>query len=157
MRFLCRCVPLFVLFVAILTISAPAGDTSLSTSATANGQQGSNDVIDAQPQLVRIAATVDGSGRIVFTRGKVFYEHRHWERPTTVYFDGTPWANLDTTPAQWADYSLRLDLSKAWIVKRRGRDVIALEHTPDGFDLYLSDSPNSSGDYEVTIAIPRRP
>ena len=37
-----------------------------------------------------------------------------------------------------------------------GRDVIALEHTPDGFDLYLSDSPNSGAEYDVTIAIPRR-
>jgi hypothetical protein len=30
------------------------------------------------------------------------------------------------------DFGDRLDLSKARIVKRKGRDVIALEHTPDG-------------------------
>jgi hypothetical protein len=155
MRFSFRLVPCFLLIVAMLAISAPADDVVGQVTST-GGPGESNDVVDAQPQLVRIAATVDGSGRIVFTKGKVSYEHKHWDRPKTVYFDGTPWANLDATPAQWADYSSQLDLTRAWIVKRRGRDVIALEHTADGFDLYLSDSPNEAGNYEVTIAIPRR-
>ena len=70
--------------------------------------------------------------------------------------DGEPWTKLDQTPAAWRDYSRRLDLSKARIVQRQGRDVIALEQTPDGFDLYLCDSPNGAADYDVTVAIPRR-
>ncbi|MDB5385187.1 MAG: hypothetical protein JWM11_833, partial [Planctomycetaceae bacterium] len=111
---------------------------------------------EPQLQIVRIAATVDGSGRIVFTRGKVFYEHKHWDLPSNVRFDGAPWSGLETTPAPWTDYGSQLDLTKAWVVKRQGRDLVALEHTPDGFDLYLSDSPDGSADYEVTIAIPRR-
>lgn len=100
--------------------------------------------------------TVDGSGRIIFTNRKALYEHKHWAPPTKVHFDGIPWLNLETTPPTWSDYSSQLDLTKAWIVKRTGRDVIALEHTPDGFDLYFSDSPNAAANYEVTIAIPRR-
>ena len=99
---------------------------------------------------------MDGSGRIVFTRAKVHYEHKHWRPPDHVLFDGESWTKLDKTPVPWRDYGDRLDLSKAWIVKRAGRDVIALEHTPDGFDLYLSDSPNGGADYAVTLAIPRR-
>lgn len=116
----------------------------------------SDDVVDAQPKLVHLSAVVDGSGRFIFTKGALRYEHKHWGRPTQVRFDSEPWANLDQTPPSWSDYSHRLDLTKASIVKRKGRDVIALESTPDGFDLYVSDSPNSSATYEITIAIPRR-
>ena len=47
-------------------------------------------------------------------------------------------------------------LEEAQELKRQGRDVIALESTPAGFDLYLCDSPNGSADYAVTIAIPRK-
>lgn len=150
-----RWVPFFVLFVTLLAMSAPA-EQAASVTVRLDGNQGLGDAIEAQPQLVRIAATVDGSGRFVFTRAKVGYEHKHWDAPTNVRFDGVTWANLETTPAPWTDYCSRLDLTKAWIVKRQGRDTIALEQTPDGFDLYVSDSPNGAADYEVTIAIPRR-
>jgi len=110
----------------------------------------------AQPKLLEISARVDGSGRIIFTPKKVRYEHKHWQRPDHVLFDGEPWTRLDETPAAWRDYGRRLDLTKARIVERQGRDAIALEHTPDGFDLYLCDSPNGAADYRVTIAVPRR-
>ena len=109
-----------------------------------------------QPKLLHISSRVDGSGRIVFTPESVRYEHKHWGRPNRVLFDGEPWTKLGRTPTPWDDFGRRLDLSKAWIVKRKGRDVIALEHTPDGFDIYLCDSPNGGADYAVTIAIPRR-
>ena len=110
----------------------------------------------AQPKLLKISCRLDGSGRIVFTPESVRYEHKHWRPPNHVLFDGEPWNQLGTTPTPWHDYGKRLDLSKAWIVQRQGRDVIALEHTPDGFDLYLCDSPNGGDDYAVTIAVPRR-
>jgi hypothetical protein len=147
---------LFVLFVALLAMNAPA-EQAASGSGRPDGKQALVDTIEAQPQLVRIEATVDGSGRFVFTRAKVCYEHKHWDAPTNVRFDGVAWTNFDATPAPWTDYCSRLDLTKAWIVKRQGRDTIALEQTPDGFDLYVSDSPKGVADYEVTIAIPRRP
>ncbi len=71
-------------------------------------------------------------------------------------FGGELWLDLTRTPPIWLETAAHLDLTKAWIVKRQGRDVIALEQTPDGFDLYLCDSPNGAADYEVVIAIPRR-
>jgi hypothetical protein len=110
----------------------------------------------AQPKLLRIAGRIDGSGRIVFTNERVHYVHRHWGRPDRMVFDGEPWADHDTTPAAWTDVRDRLDLTRAWIVERSGRDVIALERTAVGFDLYLCDSPNGGDAYSVTIAIPRR-
>lgn len=111
----------------------------------------------AQVKLLRITAMVDGSGRVVFTRDRVRYEHRSWSRPTDIVFDGEAWTDLDHSPAAWQKIGSRLDLNKAWIVDRQGRDTIALETTADGFDLYLCDAPNGSAPYSVTVAIPRRP
>ena len=106
--------------------------------------------------LIQISADVDGSGRFVFTPRDVRYEHKSWSRPTNVTFDGEPWAEIDHSPTDWRGLSRRLDLSRAWLVKREGRDVVTLEQTAQGFDLYLSDSPNGSAHYAVTIAVPRR-
>jgi hypothetical protein len=111
----------------------------------------------AQPKLLRISAQVDGSGRLVFTNQHVRYVHKHWSPPVDVVFDGEPWTELRESPAAWTDYRERLDLPRAWIVSRSGRDLVALEQTAEGFDLYLSDSPNGADTYEVTVAIPRRP
>ncbi len=112
--------------------------------------------MEAQPMLIKITAMVDGSGRIVFTRDGAHYEHKTWDEPTEVTFGGEPWTDLSATPAAWSQAVAHLDLTKAWIVKRKGRDTIALELTPDGFDLYLCDAPNGASLYEVTLAIPRR-
>ena len=75
-------------------------------------------------------------------------------RPTShlMTYPGTTW----TAHRQAGVISVNgLDLTRARIANRDGRDVIALEETAGGFDLYLCDSPNGSANYEVTIAIPR--
>lgn len=107
-------------------------------------------------KLIHITANVDGSGRIIFEPGRVRYEHRNWSRPTEVTFEGESWSNLNRNPSSWRDLGKRLDLTRAWIADRHGRDVIALERTGEGFDLYLCDSPNGSAYYDVTIAVPYR-
>ena len=148
---------LFLLLAAGLIVTTAASDQGLlARSNISPGGDLSEDSVAAQPKLVRISGDIDGSGRIVCTRDKLCYVHMHWGRPNSMMFDGEPWTNLDVTPPAWSDYSHRLDLTKSWIVKRVGRDTIALENTPDGFNLYLNDSPNGSQVYEVTIAIPRR-
>lgn len=111
---------------------------------------------EIQPRLIEVTATVDGSGRIVFKGQKVRYEHNHWDPPSNVRLDDIIWTELDQTPPTWSQVVDGLDMSGARIVKRTGRDVVALETTKDGFDLYFSDSPNDAADYQVTIAIPRR-
>jgi hypothetical protein len=107
-------------------------------------------------KLLHITANVDGTGRIIFTARDVHYENKNWSPPTQVTINDVPWDNLDQTPSGWHAFSKGLDLTKARIVKREGRDIIALEQTVKGFDLYLCDSPNGSADYEVIIAIPRK-
>jgi hypothetical protein len=112
--------------------------------------------VDAHIKLLHITANVDGSGRIIFTGRAARYENKNWSAPTDVTVNGKAWENLDQTPAGWKRFSKGLDLSRAWIVERAGRDVIALEQTAKGFDLYLCDSPNGAADYSVTIAIPEK-
>jgi hypothetical protein len=99
---------------------------------------------------------MDGSGVFVFTRDDVRYKHKHWGRPDKVTFNGNHWTRLDQTPDGWRYWAAEVDLTRARIVERNGCDVIALEPTADGFDLYFCDSPNGSAPYSVTIAIPRR-
>src|SRR5882724_1545784 len=98
-------------------------------------------------KIVRLSANVDGTGKFVFTSSSVRYQHLNWQPPTDVTFDGQPWENLDQTPPAWTDNGRQLNLSRARIVKREGRDVIALEHTADGFDLYFADSPGGADRY----------
>jgi hypothetical protein len=136
---------LTLLLVATLCFAAPAADEGGGSGS------GSGD----SPKMLRISGQFDGSGKIVFTRKGVQYEHKHWKQPTNVVFNGAAWEMLERTPEGWGAFSDGLDLSRAKIIKRAGRDVIALEQTKDGFDLYICDSPNGAADYEVTIEIPR--
>jgi hypothetical protein len=126
------------------------GCTTCKTTGRATGDS------SAYVTLIRISAEVDGSDRFIFTSHDVKHEHKFWSHPVDVTFNGEPWTDLDHTPPGWRDLGRQLDLSRAWIVKRQGRDVIALEHTAEGFDLYLCDSPNGPAHYEVTIAVPMR-
>ncbi len=152
----CLQISLFLLVATALSAGESSPHKRVKKATSDGAAAAFDDAADAQPKLLRLSARCDGSGRVVFTRNQVRYEHKHWGRPTKFLFDGEPWTKLDRTPAPWSDFGDRLDLTKARIVKRKGRDLIALEHTPDGFDLYLNDSPNGAADYSVTIAIPRR-
>jgi hypothetical protein len=101
-------------------------------------------------------ATIDGSERFIFTRDNVWNEHGRWSPPTEVVFNGQPWEDLSQAPDGWAEFAAELDLSKATILTRNGRDTIALEPTAEGFDLYLADTQMGAAKYSVTISIPRK-
>ncbi|HSH93524.1 MAG TPA: hypothetical protein VK968_05220 [Roseimicrobium sp.] len=107
-----------------------------------------------EPALLKITGVIDGSDRFVFTQEGVYWNHLHWSAPTQMTFAGEAWPNLTRSPQAWSQFS-DLDLSNARIVKRTGRDVIALEPTTNGFALYFSDSLNGADDYTVEIAIPQ--
>jgi hypothetical protein len=49
-----------------------------------------------------------------------------------------------------------VNLQRARIQTRTGRDLIVLETTAEGFDLYFADTPMGAGKYSVTIAIPKK-
>jgi hypothetical protein len=142
-------------FATALCCGAPPSDKRNRSLRSFGEGIATDDSQRAQPKLLRISGQFDGSGKFVFTRDAVRYVHKHWARPADVFFDGEVWAQLERTPAPWRDYGDRLDLTKAWVAKREGRDVIALEHTAEGFELYIADSPNGAAEYAVTVAIPR--
>ena len=123
---------------------------------TVNFANPTDDSARAYVKLLHVSATVDGSGVMVFTSQDAHYEHKNWGPPTHVSINGKAWKDLSRSPAKWPEFTKGLDLSHAWIVKREGRDVIALETTTNGCNLYLVDSPNGAADYEATIAIPRK-
>lgn len=101
-------------------------------------------------------AIIDGSERIIFTRDNVWNEHGHFSPPKEVFINGQPWKDLSQAPDGWAEFAAHLDLSKATILTRNGRDIIALEPTVEGFDLYIADTQMGSARYSVTISVPRK-
>lgn len=106
-------------------------------------------------EYLTITGQIDGSEKFIFTPEQVKWVHLHWSEPDDMTFKGKPWTNPRKTPAQWAEFA-SLDLPHARIIKRQGRDLVALEPTSNGFILYLADSPNGAGHYSATIAIPRQ-
>jgi hypothetical protein len=146
----------FTTMKTLISVCIVAACFAISGCATCKRTTHETDDLSAYVKLIRISADVDGSERFVFTPRYVRDEHKFWSRPTGVTFNGEPWTDLDHSPPGWQRLSRHLDLSRAWIVKRQGRDVVALEQTEKGFDLYLCDSPNGSSYYDVTIAVPRR-
>lgn len=103
-----------------------------------------------------LTALVDGSGVFVFTDGGAKYEHKSWKPPQFVVLNDQAWDDLKITPVDWSNQRGKLDLSQAKIIKREGRDIIALEHTDGGFLLFVADAPNAAEPYAVTIRIPIR-
>ncbi len=115
------------------------------------------DLAGPPAERVTLSATLDGSGKFVFTSGALHYEHFHWGRPQNVRIDDQAWIDLDTTPPRWIDVASRVSLQTVRIMERSGRDVICLEPTPHGFDVYVADSPNDRGEYSITLGFyPKR-
>jgi hypothetical protein len=105
---------------------------------------------------ITFSARVDGSDRFVFTTHEAWNEHARWERPTQVRVNEAEWTDLSQAPPGWLELAPQLDLRRARILTREGRDAIALETIDDGFELHVADTLPGAGDYKVTIAIPRK-
>lgn len=103
-----------------------------------------------------ISATIDGSDRFIFTPDHVVHEHLQWGLPQNVVVNDLPWPDLTTAPEGWVEFARQLDLPRATISTRSARDVIALEPSTEGFDLFFADTQMGAGRYTVTISIPRK-
>ena len=106
--------------------------------------------------IITFSGTIDGADRFVFTRDAITHAHTRWKNPQNVLLNGEPWDDLSQPPPGWAELGPTLELTKAAILTRQGRDVIALEHTAEGFDLHLVDTLVGAAHYEVTISIPKK-
>lgn len=126
---------------------------ALATPKQIRSDRTSRDVTRSAVEIT-ISATIDGSERFIFTRDTAWDDHGHWQPPRDVLFNGTPWEDLSQAPAGWAELAPTLELKKAIITVRNGRDIIALEPTTEGFDLYFADTQMGSAKYSATISIP---
>jgi hypothetical protein len=103
-----------------------------------------------------LSGNFDGSDRFIFTHNNVVNEHGRWDPPKDVMLNGVLWFDLAQTPEGWTEFAAPLDLTRAAIISREGRDIIALEPTADGFDLYIADTQMGASPYSVTLRIPRK-
>jgi hypothetical protein len=103
-----------------------------------------------------LSGTIDGSDRFIFTHTNVVNERGRWDSPKDVMLNGVLWFDLAQSPEGWTEFAAPLDLTRATITSREGRDIIALEPTANGFDLYFADTQMGAGPYSVTIRIPRK-
>ncbi|MEK6257178.1 MAG: hypothetical protein AABP62_01045 [Planctomycetota bacterium] len=126
-----------------------------SISAAANSVE---PLGDDSPRMwtVTLSADVDGSGVFHFSDEALTYQHKHWGRPRKILFNGKPWKEIAKSPEDWLDHRGKLDLTQAWVIRRQGRDTVAMEKTRTGFSVFMNDSPNGADDYSITIAIPLR-
>jgi hypothetical protein len=139
------------LFTAGLTVGL-----ALALLLAARDRKRDSDNNSKPAVLITMSATIDGSERFVFTPDNVWNIHGQWSPPQKVYFNGEPWPDLTQPPPGWADFAKSLDLAGASIAVRKGRDVIALEPTADGFELIFADTQMGAASYEVTLSIPRK-
>lgn len=144
------------LVLLLVVCLGAAGCATNKKCATTECHKCDMSMLPPEDKLLKFTGTVDGSGRIIFTPDSARYEHKFWTPPWNVTLNGVAWSDLDQNPPGWTDLRGELDLQRAHITERTGRDVIALEPTADGFDLYLSDTPNGADNYTATIAIPWR-
>jgi hypothetical protein len=105
---------------------------------------------------VTLSATIDGSDRFIFTHDTVWNEHGRWQPPQKVLFNGEPWEDLSQAPPGWPELARDLDLRRAGLLTREGRDMVALEVTAEGFDLLFADTQMGAATYSATISIPRK-
>lgn len=105
---------------------------------------------------ITLSAEIDGADQFIFTPLRAWNEHLRYERPTNVVFNGKPWVDLAQSPPGWTEFAKDLDLKRASVAARSGREVVAVEITDEGFDVYFTDSFSGKSPYEVTVKVPRR-
>ena len=136
--------------IRIAVVGKPTGE-SVGANQVATQQTESS-----SPRFwtVVLSAVVDGSEMFTFSKDEVTHQHKSWGPPTNVLFNGKPWVHLERTPDKWTEHRGKLDLTRAWVVRRSGRDCVAMEKITNGFRVYMADAPNGAAPYSITIAIP---
>lgn len=99
---------------------------------------------------------IDGSDKIIITRGGAFWKHINWDWPPgPVTVNGTTWSQLAqnflTTASDQKFLPEPFSLDSATLEVLRGRDVVAMEHTKDALIVYVNDTPSGSDDYQFKV------
>ena len=138
-----------------------AEGVSLRESATALPIVTDEDLRPAPPPTVtlRVRARIDGSDECVITREGAVWHHRSWEWPPSVDVNDIKWVPVEQRMLRNAGETRFLppvDFSRARVVSRSGRGVVACETSPDRLHLFFADADGGSDVHEITIELPAR-
>jgi hypothetical protein len=109
------------------------------------------------PVTLVFEGMIDGSDRIVITDAGARWENVHWGAPAgVVKMNGFSWEprSQPFLPNEGQEPFLPhdVDLSRARLVSRSGRDYCGIEPGVDGLVLRFVDSPNGAAPYRMVIA-----
>lgn len=126
----------------------------VANAATESGENVS--VSSEELYNLEITFPVDGSGKLIFTGYDIIYENISGDPPKQGTFGGEAWEEMDKkSPARWSErLGRRVDLSRVKIVARSARDVLWLEHTTEGCEVYFADTPPGEATYKFTLQLP---
>jgi hypothetical protein len=115
-----------------------------------------SNLFDSGDALFHFKGLVDGSDKIVITRDGALWNHINWGWPHgAVTINGTQWKpqekNYVTTTGTSKFLPETFSLESVNLETIQGRDVIALERTPNALVVYLNDTPIGPGEYEFKI------
>lgn len=96
-----------------------------------------------------LEATIDGSGKFIFSENQIRYQHSSWDYPSNVMINGRKWNNLQDPFMLEKKYNY----SSAEVIDRKGRDMISMEKNSTGLVVYVNDSPNGAGLYSISIKL----
>ncbi len=158
---------------AIFTISKPADATAFFRLRLDGGDTPESEAVSTALQYVTIDSLathrdsngdaifhfigrVDGSDSIKITHYGAFWNHVNWDWPQgPVMINGTQWnpqqKNYVTTLGLNIFLPVLFSLDTADLQVIQGRDVVAMERTPDALIVYLDDTPNGADTYEFNV------
>ena len=132
-----------------IDLSAVAPATQPSSSQVPAGQT------DVSPlPTLDIRAKIDGSDILSITPKGLTWIHKYFNAPADVSINGVHWnvsQDLSLPLTGPLAFLQNVDLSTAKVLKRSGRDTIALEHTDEGLAVYFADCPSGAGRYGIKI------
>jgi hypothetical protein len=99
---------------------------------------------------------IDGSDKILINHAGALWEHVNWDWPPgSVTVNDRQWdsreKNYITTAGTNRFLPVRFSLSAVELQVINGRDMVALERTPNGLAVYLDDTFPGADEYEFTI------
>jgi hypothetical protein len=106
------------------------------------------------PAKLDVVAAIEGSDVLTINQAGARWRQVDGGPPSDVTVNGKPMdpsANLGLSELGLAG----VDLSSAAVLSRSGRDIVAMEKTGQGLDIYFADTPGGSDRYEIQISFGR--
>ncbi|MEO6435980.1 MAG: hypothetical protein ABIP55_09490 [Tepidisphaeraceae bacterium] len=106
---------------------------------------------------LEISASIDGSDELHITAKGFRWVHKHWGWPGDIRLNGDQWdpqGDTEPLPLRHSGTGLLaadLRAENVTVLKRTGRDTVAVEANDDGIIIYFADSLAGGDTYGVTL------